>query len=172
MKSMRDQSTRPSNATAMTLSVVAALASILAAAPCDAMSPQQAINNMAGQWTCITHDSAHRVWRETNLNTAFGPWMRLASAFPAQNGQPAGKAMKYLGYDSQQRRWIVMSIDDSGGYYTMYSSSATLDGAHWIDAYPADHRTGYLNFIGTNKYTFDSSTPGAIAASHTVCTRS
>jgi hypothetical protein len=169
---MRDKGPRLRHVKAKTLSIVVAVASILAAAPCDAMSPQQAISNMTGQWTCITHDSAHRVWRETNVNAPFGPWMRLASVFPAQNGQPAGKATKYLGYDSQTKRWIVMSIDDSGGYYTMYSNSPTLDGAHWIDAYPADHRTGYLKFAGTNEYTFDSSTPGAPAASHTVCTRS
>jgi hypothetical protein len=152
------------------LSVSATLVVLLTAAPCGATTPQQAIGNMAGRWTCITH-AAHQVWRETNVNTAFGPWMRLASVFPAQNGQPTGKAMKYLGYDSTAKRWIVMSIDDSGGYYTMYSATPSLDGAHWIDAYPADHRIGYLKFVSSSEYTFDSSTPGSSGTSHTVCTR-
>ena len=138
------------------------------------MTPEDTIRGLAGAWTCSTHDSAGRTWKSLTKNGAYGPWLRMDDRFPAQNGQKAGTVIKFLGFDPRTKRWIVMSIDDSGGYYVMESASRTFDASHWLDVYPTDGATGYVRVIDADAYTFDAAVPdghGHTASSHTRCTR-
>ncbi len=104
----------------------------------------------------------------------FGPWLRMSAAYPAQNGQQAGAIVKFFGYDSDQGRWIVTSVDTSGQYYVIDSKSKTFDGSRWEDAYPADAGTAAVKVRNSNEYTFDASVPiggGQAYRSHTICKR-
>jgi hypothetical protein len=161
---------------ALNLAAAATLACVSAACPlvCESQTPQQTIEHLTGKWICITHDSSKKTWRATTTDTMYGPWLRLDARYPAQNGQPAGSAIKLLGYDSAARRWIVTSVDDSGGYYVMYSTSPSFDGSKWIDGYPVDKGTASIKVTTPNEYTFDAAKPdghGHIVRSHTVCGR-
>ena len=147
------------------LPVIAAL--LFSAPPLSshAATPAQTLSTLVGTWNCVTTDSKHRIWRTVSTDVMFGRWLYMVSSYPAQNGQPAGTAAKYLGFDPPRHRWIVASIDASGDYYVMDSSSAAFSGSHWQDQYPHDNVTGYVQVQDADQYTFDS--PG----SHTVCRR-
>jgi len=98
----------------------------------------------------------------------------MSVSSPAQNGQAAGSTTKFFGHDDTLKEWIVMSADDSGGYYLMRSVSPDFDGSRWRDVYPADGLLGYVRVINSASYAFDSekqigSTLTQI--SHTTCLR-
>ena len=138
------------------------------------MTPQQTIRGMVGKWSCVTHDDTNKEWRASTTDSIYGPWLRLNESYGAQNSEPAGTAVKFLGFDSSHRRWIVTSVDSSGGYYVIYSASHSFDGSKWKDGFPADKGTASIKVVNPNIYVFNAASPderGRISKSHTVCTR-
>ncbi|HEY2473791.1 MAG TPA: hypothetical protein VGI19_03225 [Candidatus Cybelea sp.] len=119
---------------------------LLCAVALTAVTPQQTIRGLSGRGTCVTHDGDTALGA-TTVNEMYGPWLRLTASYPAQRGQPAGTAVKFLGYDPGNRRWVVSSIDDSGGYYVIYSDSPAFNGSRWRDGYPADGGTANIRVV-------------------------
>lgn len=146
---------------------------MLCAAALVAATPQQTIRDLAGRWSCATQ-AGNITLRATTVNAMYGPWLRLNASYPAQHDQPAGTAVKFLGYDTAHKRWIVSSVDDSGGYYVIYSNSPAFDGSRWNDGYPADGGTASIRVVSANEYIFDAANPdghGHMSQTHTICTR-
>lgn len=138
-------------------------------------TPQQTVSSLTGTWNCVTHDSMHKTWKETDVNAMFGSWLKSDTTYPAQNGQKAATATNFFGYDAKNKRFITMGVDTGGGYGTSYSTSATFDGAHWSNGYPVRPGTSITHMSNPNEYTVDYSGPGNSGkhiTSHAVCTRS
>jgi hypothetical protein len=68
------------------------------------------IRQLVGTWHCVTTDTNHKTWHIVAHDTMFGPWLRKSAAYPTQNGQQAGAIVKFSGFDSDQGRWIVTSV--------------------------------------------------------------
>jgi hypothetical protein len=82
--------------------------------------------------------------------------------------------VKFFGFDSDQGRWIVTSVDTSGEFYVIDSKSKTFDGSRWEDAYPADAGTAEVKIHSSDEYTFEAHVPigrGQAYRSHTICKR-
>jgi len=148
----------------------------IAVVPCPsrAATPAQTIHQLVGSWNCVTTDTNHKAWRVVAKYSKFGSWLQMRAAYPAQNGQRPGSIVKFFGFDSDQGRWIVTSVDTSGEFYVIDSKSKTFDGSRWEDAYPADVGTAAVKVQSSNEYTFDAQVPiggGHDYQSHTICKR-
>jgi hypothetical protein len=150
--------------------VVSTLTATMAAA-----SPQQTeLQSLVGHWTCVTHSSDGKTYKETDENAMWGTWVKVDSTYPAQNGQPAATGIGVIGYDAKHHRWFSDGFDTNGGYGSGYSNSATLAGSKWFDGYP-NNNGGATVTMSKNQYSVDSKgagTNGKMTTSHQVCTRS
>jgi hypothetical protein len=159
---------------AITAIAICALASSAGFASAATSSQQATVQGLVGNWTCITHESDNKTFRESDIDTMYGNWIRVNSSYPAQNGQPAGTGATFLGYDARNKRWIVTGVGTEGSYFTAYSNSPNYDGSKWVDAYPNDHGTALVHVISSTQYSLDTTNPGAqgkTVTAHTVCTR-
>ncbi len=139
-----------------------------------ASSAQDSLRGLVGTWSCVTHSSDNKTYRETDVDTMYGNWLHVSSTYPGQNGQPEGSGTTFFGYDSTNKRWVVSGIGTDGSYFIATSSSPTIDGSHWSDQYPADGGTAVFHMIQTTQYTLDSQAPGdkgTTVTSHAICTR-
>jgi hypothetical protein len=140
-----------------------------------ASSPQQAtVQGFVGTWSCITHSSDNKTYRETDVDSMFGDWLRIDSTYPAQGGAPAGTGVTFLGYDSKHARWIVTGVGTDGSYFTSVSMSPAFDGSKWTDQYPNDHGTAVLHMPTATQYTMDMQAPssqGKMTSQHAICTK-
>jgi hypothetical protein len=129
--------------------------------PCmsQATTPALTIHLLVGTWSCVTTDSNHKTRHVVTKDSLFGPWLQMRSSYKAQNGQKAGSIVKFFGFDSDQSRWIVTSVDTSGEFYVIDSTSKAFDGSKWEDAYPVDSGTAAVTVQGSNAYTFDARLP-------------
>jgi hypothetical protein len=156
-------------AAAITVFGLVAVAPAMAAAS----SAQQAtVKGFVGTWTCVTHSSDSKTYRETDVDTMFGDWVRVESTYPAQNGGPAGSGVTFLGYDSKHARWIVTGVGTDGSYFTSVSMSPAFDGSKWTDQYPNDHGTAVLHMTKATEYTMDTQMPnpqGKMMTQHAIC---
>jgi hypothetical protein len=153
---------------------VFALAATIATVSAATSSQQQQLQGFVGTWSCVTHTADNKSYRETDTDTMYGNWLRVASAYPAQAGAPAGTATTFVGYDSKHTHWIVTGVGTDGSYFTSYSNSPAFDGSKWIDAYPNDHGTALFHMPSSASYTMDTTGPdqkGKMSSSHTVCTK-
>lgn len=159
----------------MTTAFIGIFALLTSAAALSATSSQQAtLRSFVGSWTCLTHSSDNMTFHESDVDTMYGNWLKVDSEYPAQNGQPAGTGVTFFGYDPKNKRWIVTGVGNEGSYFTAYSNSPNYDGAKWIDAYPNDHGTAIVHVTSNNRYTLDTTAPGAAGKTmtqHAVCTR-
>ena len=138
-----------------------------------AVGAQPAPPPIAGTYQCVNHETGGTVWRFTSNNTIYGPWLVAHSTFVAQNGQPAQTGVTYVGYDSDAKRWNIVSVSSTGSYYTRSSRSPDVNGSRWIDDYPNDGARAVIRIYGAQKYTFDLVAPqnkGLAVESHVVCT--
>lgn len=141
----------------------------LAAAP----SPQATVQGLVGSWSCVSHSSDNKTYRESDVDTMYGKWLKISSTYPAQNGRAAGTGQAFFGFDAQNKRWIIAGVDTSGEYYVNYSNSPVFDGSQWYDGYPNAHGSAIVHMMST-QYTVDSKGPGPqgkTIASHLVCTK-
>lgn len=136
-----------------------------------AASAQQAtLQKFVGTWTCVT-TTGKQTYRETDVDTMYGNWVRSSGSYPAQGGQPAGTSTTFFGYDGKSARWVVTGVGTNGSYFTASSSSPNFNGSSWSDIYPADHG-GAVIHMASSQYTMDSHDPdgkGKMSTSHTVC---
>ncbi|MGA8533978.1 MAG: hypothetical protein WB615_07720 [Candidatus Tumulicola sp.] len=150
------------------------LAVAIAAAPAGA-SPQQAtLQSFVGTWTCITHGNDNKTYRETDVDSMYGNWLKIESDYPAQNGAPAGTATTFVGYDGKHGHWIATGVGTDDSYFTSYSKWPKFDGSKWYDAYPNDHGTATFQMPTSTSYTMQSVTPnakGVMSSSHSICTK-
>jgi hypothetical protein len=157
-------------AAALIAGITATLPSLAIAA-----SPQQAtVRSLVGTWSCITHGSDKKTYRETDTDAMFGNWLRIDSAYPAQNGQPAGTGVTFFGYDAKNKRWVVTGVGTDGSYFMASSTSPAFDGAKFSDQYPNDHGTAVLHMSSSAQYSMDTQGPGSngkMMTQHVVCTR-
>jgi hypothetical protein len=153
---------------------VAGAASILIAVPSFAGPAQQAtVKSLTGNWTCATHTSDGKTWKESDVNTMWGPWLKVSATYPAQNGQPASTGMTFFGYDDKHSRWVVTSIDTGGGYSSSYSTSSMWGGSKWHDGYPNNGGSATVS-ASKNQFVIDgsgTSDQGKAMTSHQICTR-
>jgi hypothetical protein len=142
-----------------------------------AVSPvasQQGVRAIVGTYDCVTHDSSGKTWRFRSVNAMWGAWLRAATTFSPQNGQPKQVSQTFVGFDSGAKRWNIVSIDAGGSYYTRSSGSRDFTGSQWTDGYPADGGKAVIGTPSLREYTFDFTGPktsGHSDISHTVCTR-
>lgn len=140
-----------------------------------AASPQQTtLQALVGHWTCVTHGSDGKTWRESDTYTMWGPWLKDDSTYPAQNGQAAATGSGVLGYDAKHHRWYGDGEDTNGGYGSGYSNSANFGGSKWQAGFPNTPGTSTVS-LSKNQYVIDSTGPndkGKMVTSHQVCTRS
>lgn len=139
----------------------------------DVAEAAPGLPSMLGTYQCINHEGA-TVWRFTSSNTIYGSWILVHASFAPQNGQPAQRALTFVGFDPDSKRWNIISIDSGGSYYTRYSASPDVNGSHWVDGDPADGARSVLRIKGPHQYTFDLTLPGergTSTISHVVCTR-
>ena len=147
--------------------------------PCSAgASPAstaaQAVHSLVGTYHCVNRPSTGPTWKFTSVNDAFGAWLRVRATYPPQNGAAADISTVFVGYDSSNKRWNIVSVDLDGSYYTRSSRSAAFDGSRWQDVYPADGGKAVIRTFGSARYTFDFVLPAAKGSSvkaHVVCTR-
>jgi hypothetical protein len=132
-----------------------------------------AVAELVGQYQCIVHDSAHKVWHFQSRNSLWGTWLRAEIYYPPQNGSAADVTHTFVGFDDTTRRWNIVALDRAGSYYTRYSHSAKLDGSRWVDGYPADGGRAVLRILPSSGYTFDLTIASSksTAYSHVKCTR-
>lgn len=129
---------------------------------------------IVGTFDCVTHAAGGVVWRFHSINRAWGAWVRVDTTFAPQNGQPADTASTFVGFDTQAKRWNIVSIDRDGTYYTRLSKSKAFDGSQWVDGYPADGAQAVIRVRGNRQYTFAlvaRRSHGQAQTSTTVCTR-
>jgi hypothetical protein len=148
----------------------------MAVAPVASASPPagQGVSAIVGTYDCVTHDSSGKTWRFRSVNAAWGAWVRAATTFAPQNGQPKRVGQTFVGFDSDAKRWNVVALDAGGSYYTRLSGSREFDGSRWTDGYPADGGKAVIGTPNSRQYTFDftgAQTNGRADVSHTVCTR-
>jgi hypothetical protein len=136
------------------------LCSAIVLAPFSTAASEPEFHDMIGRWSCVDRDTGGSVWHFISTNAIYGAWLRLDAAFLGQRGQAAGTAVTFLGFDSGRHRWIISAAQSSGRYYVRSSTSAKLDGSHWIDAYPSDNGAAILSIISSRRYAFDFSKPG------------
>jgi hypothetical protein len=150
-----------------TLAVVAAGTIALRVA---AAEPPPALAEMVGHWNCVDHDSTGNVTRFKSGNAFYGAWLELNAEYVTP---PGLAAHTYLGFDTTRRRWVITAVSNSGGYYVRVSSSGTLSGSRWVDAYPIDGGTAVLTLMPPGRYGFDfAQGTGATAyTAHVVCSR-
>ena len=104
----------------------------------------------------------------------YGQWLMVATADPAQNGEPAGSGKTFFGYDSKKGRWIVTGVTDSGGYFINYSNSPSFNDSQWHDGYPNMNGSAVVHFTPNTQYVVDSKGPndqGKIVTEREVCTK-
>ncbi|MBV9056646.1 MAG: hypothetical protein JO078_03150 [Candidatus Eremiobacteraeota bacterium] len=158
-----------------TLAATAALVLPAALRAAAASSPQQTtIRGFVGSWTCVTHSSDNKTYRETDTDTMYGDWLRVNSSYPAQNGAPASTGTTFLGYDSKKKQWVATGVGTDGSYFTAVSTSPQFNDSHWSDQYPADHGTAVLRMTQSTQYSMDTQTPngkGKMMTDHEVCVR-
>ena len=127
---------------------------------------------MVGTYRCQTVDG-RLVLRFTSKNDVVGPWLRAYFDFPPQHGQPADKAVTYVGFDSTTHRWNIVSVDFvDGSYCTRSSTSPSIRTSRWIDDYPKDGDTAMLTILSPTKYVFELTRPHGGGTSATTCLRS
>jgi hypothetical protein len=165
------QTFRIAIAAAITAFGLVAVAPAMAAA---ASAQQTTIKGFVGTWTCVTHSSDSKTYGETDIDTMFGDWLKIESAYPAQGGGPAGNGVTFFGYDSKHSRWIVTGVGTDGSYFTSVSMSPAFDGSKWTDQYPNDHGTAVLHMTKATEYTMDTQMPnpkGKTMTQHAICTK-
>lgn len=147
-----------------------AIAALFVLVPAVAVaSPQQAtIAGLVGTWSCVTHTSENKTYHETDVDSMYGNWLRIDASYAAQAGAPASTSVTFLGYNSKQRRWVVMGVGTDGSYFTSTSTSPAYNGSKWTDQFPNDHGTELIHMTRSTQYSMDVS--GANAA-HAVCTK-
>lgn len=154
---------------------LASTAFLSLAIPSYAGPEQQAtVKALTGNWTCVTHGSDGKTWRESDVNTMWGRWLKVSGTYSAQNGEPAGNDMTFFGYDDKHGRWIVSTVDSAGFYGLNYSTSSAWAGSKWHDGYPNDGGGATVS-VSKNQFVIDGSGPndqGKTITSHQVCTRS
>lgn len=140
-----------------------------------AASPQQTtLQGFVGIWSCITHSSDNKTYRETDSDTMYSDWVRINATYPAQNGQPAGTGVTFFGYDSKKKQWVVTGVGTDGSYFVATSTSPAFNGSAWSNQYPADHGTAVLHMARSTQYSMDMQTPGKngkMMTQHAVCTK-
>jgi hypothetical protein len=140
-----------------------------------ASSPQQAtVESFVGTWACITHSSENKTYRETDVDSMYGNWLRINSSYPAQNGAPAGTGVTFFGYDAKNKHWVVTGVGTDGSYFIATSSSPEFNGSKFMDQYPSDHGTTVLHMTKSTEYSMDTQAPndkGKTMTQHAVCTR-
>ncbi len=156
---------------ALTASILALFVATGIALSAVATKQQQTLHAFVGRWTCISHFSRHKTFKEVDTYSPYGTWLRIDATYPAQNGQPAATGVSFFGYDANHHRWIIGGFDSTGGYYITYSTSPTFNGSHWSDGYPPNGGWANVTMPSNNRYTIDTG-GGEMGVSHTVCTRS
>ena len=141
-----------------------------------ATTPQQDMHRLTGRYECRQRDSGGQTWRLPSPSMdRSGSWLRLDATYPAQNGQPAGTAITFVGFDAAAKRWSIVSVSADGSYYTRYSTSRDFNGCRsGSTATSADGGKAVVKVISSGEYTFDFASPtgpGKTARSHTVCTK-
>ncbi|HTX58720.1 MAG TPA: hypothetical protein VMH02_03510 [Verrucomicrobiae bacterium] len=158
----------------VSLAVAAAAIAFPSAASVAAASPQQAtVQSLVGNWSCVTHTSDNKTYHETDVNSTFGPWLKISAAYPAQEGQPAASGLSFFGYDSKHARWYITSVDTMGGYGSSYSNSKSFGGSQWHDGYPDNNGSAAIT-ASKNQFVVDGKGPnaqGKTVTSHEICTR-
>lgn len=145
-----------------------------AALSAGTMTSQQTMHALVGTWSCITHDSSHKTWHETDVYSMWGAWLRDDTRFPAQNGEPGGTGISFTRYDSHAGKWVITGADTGGTLFTATSSNHAFDGSRWVDVYPADNGWANLHMPSSHEVVIDSGTPdghGHTMTDHDVCTR-
>jgi hypothetical protein len=138
-----------------------------------ASSQQASVQSLVGTWSCVSHSSDNKTYKETDVDTMYGQWLRIASTYPAAYGVPAGTGQSFFGYDAKAKRWILVGIDTAGEYYVNYSNSTNFDGSQWADGFPNMHGSAVVHMM-SSQYTVDSKGPGAsgkVVTSHLVCAK-
>lgn len=154
---------------------IIALAASTAGGTAASSQQSKTIAAMAGNWTCVTHDSDGKTSHETEVNSVYGPWSKSVGTSPAENGDFAGTSIGFFGYDTKHQRWFETSVDSDGGYNTYYSTSANFDGATWHEAYPTNRGTVVSRMPSAAKWMLDGSfknAKGQRVTFHQVCTKS
>lgn len=127
---------------------------------------------MVGTYRCET-SAGNLVLQFTSKNDLVGPWLRAYFDFPPQHGQPADKAVTYVGFDSTTHHWNIVSVDFvDGSYFTRSSTSPAIRSSHWVDDYPKDGDTAALTIESPRKYVFELTKPRGGGTSKTTCLRS
>lgn len=140
----------------------------------SAASQQATVQGLVGSWSCVTHTGDNKTYREADVDTMYGKWLKIESTYPAQNSEPAGTAQIFFGYDSKHNRWIVAGVDTGGNYFINYSNSTNFDSSQWHDGFPNQHGSAVVSLTPYTRYTVDSKGPnaqGKMVTSHEVCTR-
>jgi hypothetical protein len=159
---------------AMAATAALALFAITAAASAASGSQQATVQGLVGTWSCVSHTSENKTFHGTDVDTMYGKWLAIDETFPAQNGEAAGTARVFFGYDPKHSRWIVAGVDTNGAYFVNYSNSPSFDGAQWYDGYPNNHGSAVTHLKPYTQYTVDSKGPnaqGKIVTDHEVCTK-
>jgi hypothetical protein len=113
-------------------------------------------------------------WRSSDVYSMYGPWLRMNSTDPAQNGEKAYTRTGFFGYDAAHKRWIVTSVNTRGGYGISYSTSPSFNGASWSNGYPPEKGTATTHMTSSGSYTVDYSgqdDKGHAYSSHQICTK-
>lgn len=139
------------------------------ALPAMTASPQQELQMLTGRWTCI-NSGAMMGGTEHDVNTMYGSWLKLDATY---SGGSTG--VSYIGYDSKNHRFTLLSADEHGGYGVASGTGASLNGSKWRDVYPADGGSGVLHVTDASHYSFTGMFPnghGKMAAARASCTKS
>ncbi|MGC1379760.1 MAG: hypothetical protein WA814_01910 [Candidatus Baltobacteraceae bacterium] len=158
---------------AMLFVVCALFAGSAGVSPAATGSQQTLVQSFVGNWTCVSHSSDSTTFHESDVDTMYGNWLKVASTYPAQMGQPAGMGTTFFGYDAKNHRWIVAGAGTNGEYFVNYSNSQNFDGAKWINGFP-NARTTAVTHSTSTQYTVDSQGPnpqGKLVTTHEVCVR-
>lgn len=143
------------------------------ASAATATPQQKTFDAFVGTWNCITK-SGGKTYRERDVYTLWGPWLKWTGSYPAQQGEPAGTNVGFTGYDAKQSRWVLSYVDSQGGYGSAYSDSKAFVGSVWVTGDAPDSGSRTVKSFTAKKLVTDSTgkdARGKPITYHQVCTR-
>ena len=137
-------------------------------------SQQKTLSTFVGTWDCVTRTSDHKTYREKDVYTMWGPWLKNSVAYPAQEDQPAGMNIGYIRYDVEHSRWVSSFVDSQGRYRVLYSDSKVFVGSVWQNAYPDDNGSSTVKSLTAKTFVLvftGKDSKGKATTHQQVCTR-
>ena len=136
------------------------------------VSHMTSLQFMVGTWSCTNVIGSLTITESISIVAQNSHWLH-GSGSRTVHGPSIGEDF-YIGYDTDQARWVIVGVDASGVYNVATSATPTLSPSNWIEAYPGSDAKGVFTQNSSSQYTMDTTWTenGHPMSSNEVCTKS